>query len=153
MMSSIYVTAAVMYGEYENIFPTFILFIPWRMAVMVPSGISSTFIILATVPYSKRSCLRGSSTDMSFWGTAPMKESRFSASRMRAMDFSRPIVTGYTMLGKRTAFLNARTGRLSGRSPGLTLISDSPCITGIMLTSAPAGNIMSLILSVFIDIS
>ena len=52
MMSSMYFTLAVMYGSYDTTPAMRMRFTPWIMAVIVPSGISRTFMTRDTVPYS-----------------------------------------------------------------------------------------------------
>ena len=111
---------------------------------MVPSGISRVLRIFATVPNWYRSSFLGSSMEMSFCGTAPMNELFFSASCISLMDFSLPMVIGYIVPGNSTAFLRASSGRESGSSDSSIFMNPSPCSTGMIFTSVPDGDKMSL---------
>ena len=102
----------------------------------------------ATVPNGNKSSRAGSSTLTSFCGTAPIREFDLWASSMSFMDFSRPMVIGKIEPGKMTAFLNASNGNVSGMAMSSVCDGISPLMTGIMLTSAPAGENISEYLSI-----
>ena len=112
---------------------------PCRMAVTLPSGISSVLMSLQTVPWLQRSASVGSSTEISAWGMATSQPVPDSTSDTSLMLFSRPTVTGKTVPGKMTALRRGSTGRAGGSWEVSTFMDAASPTTGIMLTSTPAG--------------
>ena len=111
------------------------LFIPWRITVKAPSGISRILTILALVPMWNRSSFTGSSTIASFCVTVPIMLLDLCSAFTSLSDFSRPTVMGSIVPGNSTASLNARIGNVFGISTSSILALPFMSSTGIMFIS------------------
>jgi hypothetical protein len=89
-------------------------FLPWMMAVVLPSGMRNMRMMVAMVPILLRSSARGSSIWPSFWLTTPKVLLPRYTSWIRRMLRSRPTVMGMTTPGNSTVFRKGRMGSSGG---------------------------------------
>ena len=97
-------------------------FIPWRMTVVVWSGISNIRTIRPTVPILCKSSSFGSSVCADLWHTTAISLCFLSASRTSFREDLRPTVIGRNTPGNNTILRKGSTGRIS---PDFTFTSNA----------------------------